>query len=530
MARLDTDGRQVLIQAPPSPRLPVVMKRLQARRAGPLWCTPAHRALDVVDALHHAVPERSDAFEDLEYRLRNGGDPDHVHACLALKRGLEHPGDMPAMRKPLYPYQEQAVAFLDRCKAGILADEPGLGKTLQGIAFALLADGPALIVCPATAKHVWEREIEDSCEADVQVLSGRGAQVVGGARFIIVNYDILADHAEALAQHGFSSLIADEVHRCKNIQAMRTQALIQVADAIPRKALLSGTLMMNSAEDLFPPLRIVRPEVYPDFRGFCERYMTTRSIRKRVKGRWRKQTVRVASRNLPDLHHRMDPFMIRRTLADVRDQLPELRHTVMAIDLPDDLIPAYKAAHRPLRALRDPMAAMHQAQTALEVCLQAKARILPELIEDRLAAERKLLVFSTRLMLLDAASRDLHEEEWVRIDGQVPTATRRGIEDRFQQEPLTRVFLGQTRACSEALTLDAADTVVIAEADWSPQANEQAVRRAMRVNTGHPVEVVWLVVKGTLDEARMEVLQRKRDEFTAVMEGEVLQEALRRAT
>ncbi len=527
MARLDTDGQQVVIHAAPSPRLPVVMKRLKARRDGPVWRAPAHRALDVVDALHHARPDRSDAFEDLEYRLRNGGDPEHVHACLALKRGLEQPREMPALRKPLYPYQEQAVAFLDRCGAGILADEPGLGKTLQGIAFALLGGGPSLVVCPATAKHVWEREIEASCDASVQVLSGRGQQPID-ADFVIVNYDVLPDHAEVLATHGFASMVADEVHRCKNIRAQRTQALVAIADKIPRKALLSGTLMMNSAEDLFPPLRIVRPDIYPDFAGFCDRYMTTRQIRRRIKGRWRSQSIRVASQNLPDLHHRMDPFMIRRTLADVRDQLPELRHSVLAIDLPDDLQSAYKAAKAPLRPAMDPMAAMRQAATALEVCLEAKARILPEFIEDRLAAERKLLVFSTRLNLLDAAGRDLHEEEVLRIDGSVPTATRRGIEDAFQHDPARRVFLGQTRACGEALTLDAADTVIIAEADWSPQANEQAIRRAMRVNTGHPVEVVWLVVKGTLDEARMEVLQRKRGEFDAVMAGAVLEEALSR--
>ena len=169
-----------------------------------------------------------------------------------------------------------------------------------------------------------------------------------------------------------------------------------------------------------------------------------------------------------------------------------------------------------------------QVHERLAATVEAKARILPDLLRERMADGRKTLVFSTRLRILDAldAEADL-QRQGLRIDGQVPTDARRAIEDRFQNDPEIRLFLGQTRACSEALTLDAADTVVIAEADWSPQANEQALRRALRVNTDHPIEVVWLVVKGTLDEARMEVLARKRGDFNAVMDGgAVLEEAL----
>lgn len=522
MARLDVQGGQVLIDAPPSPRLPVVMKRIRAKRQDRLWAAPAHRGLDVVDVLHHAHPERSPAFEDLEYRLRYGGDMDHVQACLALKRGLEPPDPMPSLRKPLYPYQEQAVAFLDRAGSGILADEPGLGKTLQGIAFALLRPGPCLVVCPATAKHVWAREVAAACDETVAVLQGTKPQPVPAVRFVVVNYDVLEHHEAVLAAHGFATLIADEVHRAKNIRAKRTKALVRLADRVPRRLLLSGTLLMNSPEDLFPPLRIVRPDVYPDFRAFCDRYMHSRQIRKRVRGRWRSQTVREGSQRLPELHHRMDAFTIRRTLAEVRDQLPELRHTVLEIDLPADLRSAYRARAGPaLRAQRgaEQLRAVHDA---VGVCIEAKRRVLPGLVEERLALEgRKTLVFSTRLALLDACDgRPRIHDAAVRIDGAVPTDARRAIEERFQSDDGVRVFLGQTRACSEALTLDAADTVVIAEADWSPQANEQAIRRALRVNTQHAVEVVWLVVKGTLDEARMEVLARKRTEFDTVMAGD----------
>ncbi len=534
VARLDVQGGAILIDAPPSPRLPVVMKRIRAKRQDRLWSAPRHRGLDVIDVLHHSHVERSPAFDELEYQLLYGGDMDHVQSCLALKRGMEPPGPMPALSKPLYPYQEQAVSFLDRAGSGILADEPGLGKTLQGIAFALLRPGPCLVVCPATAKHVWAREIEASCGETVATLQGTKPRDLPDAKFIIVNYDVLDHHEATLAKHGFQTLIADEAHRAKNIRARRTQCLIRLADEVPRKLLLSGTLLMNSPEDLFPPLRIVRPDVYPDFAAFCDRYMHTRSIKKKVRGRLKSQTVREGSQRLPELYHRMDAFTIRRTLSEVRDQLPELRHTVLAIDLPEDLRSSYRARIGPAVRAGKGAEQLRAANDALGVCIEAKRRVLGDLVEDRLKLDsRKTLVFSTRLALLDAVDQRLNiRKASLRIDGAVPTNTRRAIEDQFQSDESMRIFLGQTRACGEALTLDAADTVIIAEADWSPQANEQAIRRALRVNTDHPVEVIWLVVRGTLDETRLAVLDRKRAEFGVVMDGpdrtanDVLTEAL----
>ncbi len=522
MARLDVDGDQVVIQTLHSPRLPKVMKRLRARHDGRHWRTKAHRALDVLDAMRYGHPECTEAFEDLEYRIRYGGDPDDVQACLAIKHGLEQPMGVPELRKPLYPYQEQAVAFLHRAGSGILADEPGLGKTLQGIAFALMGDGPTLVVCPATAKHVWAREIEAATDAEHQVIQGTAAVPIAPSDFVIINHDVLASHADRLAAHGFATLIVDEAHRCKNIKAQRTKALIRIADQIPRKALLSGTLLMNDAQDLYPPLRIVRPQAYPDAWAFFDRYMTSRSLSQNVRGRRVRRTIREGGRNLAELHERMSGFTIRRTLADVRDQLPELRQSVMAIDLPEDLQRAYALRRHALSKAR-PEERIGQVHGAMASCIEAKRRVVADVVEDRLAAGRKVLVFSSRLALLDELSEQFPDDS-LRIDGSVPTHERRGIEERFQAGDVP-LFLGQTRACSEALTLDAADTVVIADADWSPQANEQAIRRALRVNTQHAVEVVWLVVKDTLDEARLDVLRRKRADFDAVMDG-VIDEAL----
>lgn len=523
MARLDVDGDQVVIQTLHSPRLPKVMQRLRARHDGRHWRTNAYRALDVADALQYGHPERTDAFEDLEYRIRYGGEPDDVQACLAIKHGLEQPRGVPELRKPLYPYQEQAVAFLHRAGSGILADEPGLGKTLQGIAFALMASGPTLVVCPATAKHVWAREIEAATDASHQIIQGTAAAALEPVDFIIINHDVLASHADRLASHGFTTLIVDEAHRCKNIKARRTQALIRIADQVPRKALLSGTLLMNTAQDLYPPLRIVRPEAYPDPWAFFDRYLTSRPVTQNVRGRRVRRTIREGGKNLTELHERMSGFTIRRTLEQVRDQLPDLRQTTMSIDLPDDLAGQYARQRQALRRAR-PEQRIGQVHGAMAACIEAKRRIIADVVEDRLAAGRRVLVFSARLAILDELSEQF-DGACLRIDGSVASNERRSIEDAFQSDAGAPLFLGQTRACGEALTLDKADTVIIADADWSPQANEQAIRRALRVNTDHPVEVLWLVVKDTLDEARMDVLERKRADFDAVMDG-VVDEAL----
>src|SRR5262245_47555169 len=98
----------------------------------------------------------------------------------------------------LFPHQSDGVAFLLSKKRAILGDDMGLGKTRQAIAAMEVGapDGPILVVCPAALKLNWRREIRMVFpDASTEVI-GFDRQPVDGARWIIVNYDLLKKHAE----------------------------------------------------------------------------------------------------------------------------------------------------------------------------------------------------------------------------------------------------------------------------------------------------------------------------------------------
>ena len=144
----------------------------------------------------------------------------------------------------LYPFQSDGVAFLLSKKRAILADDMGLGKTRQAIVAmeAGRPEGTILVVCPASIKLNWKREIlmvDD--EASIEVL-GVDNDHNDAPRWIIINYDILAKQKDAIKAVGFQSLIFDESHYAKTSGAQRTKALKEIAEGIPAMVLaLTGT-------------------------------------------------------------------------------------------------------------------------------------------------------------------------------------------------------------------------------------------------------------------------------------------------
>src|SRR5881275_2122789 len=133
---------------------------------------------------------------------------------------------MPALAGQLRPFQRAGVRYALERRPTFLADEQGLGKTVQALA-ALEADGayPAVVVCPASLKLTWEREAGHWVpHRRTAVLSGRSARGwkrvdADAADIVIVNYDIVGGHLERLADHGLQAAVFDESHYCKEPRA-----------------------------------------------------------------------------------------------------------------------------------------------------------------------------------------------------------------------------------------------------------------------------------------------------------------------
>ena len=167
----------------------------------------------------------------------------------------------PTLGGELKPFQRAGVEYLLKQRRSFLADEQGLGKTVEALA-TIEADGayPAIVVCPASLKLNWMREIERWLPArSAQMLDGnRGA--VPAADLTVVNYDIVAGRLEALTALAPRAVALDESHYCKNPGAKRTQAAQRLCAAVPREGLvlaLTGTPVMNRPPELISQLRIL---------------------------------------------------------------------------------------------------------------------------------------------------------------------------------------------------------------------------------------------------------------------------------
>ena len=178
---------------------------------------------------------------------------EHAQAAAIVERSqaTDAPLEVRGLGGELQPFQRAGVRYLLERRRAFLADEQGLGKTIEAIA-ALEHDGayPAVVVCPASLKRNWERELRRWIpHRAVELLSGRGG-VLGGADVTIVNYEIVEGRLDGLRALAPQALVLDESHYCKNTKAKRTQAVARLAAAVPEGGLvlaLTGTPVMNHA-------------------------------------------------------------------------------------------------------------------------------------------------------------------------------------------------------------------------------------------------------------------------------------------
>ena len=152
----------------------------------------------------------------------------------------------------LFPHQEEAKDFLLANRRCILADQPRVGKTLPAAA-AALQHLPAIVVCPAIAKTVWEAAFNKlDPSVPVKVITGKkqAAEIIASG-VTIVNYDILSS---VTAFTGIKTVVFDECHRLKNNKAIRTKAAMLMMKKIDRVYALSGTPIPNRPIELWPIL------------------------------------------------------------------------------------------------------------------------------------------------------------------------------------------------------------------------------------------------------------------------------------
>ena len=439
-----------------------------------------------------------------------------------------------ALADGLFPHQVEGVAFLLGRRRAILADDMGLGKTRQALA-ALSHAAPAgqvLIVCPASVKRNWAREISlAAVEGSVHIMEGTAKQrIPRDARWVVANYDILGRHVDAIGAVPWAGLIFDEAHYLKNHTSARSKVArelasraAEVAKQEPPVYLLTGTPLTNRPRDLFVLLQLVGHPLGRSFLSFAKRYCDA----KKTDYGWKTD----GASHLEELTVQLHGTMLRRAKEEVLSLPPKLRAWLPTTD-------AAGIATREMREVVDLLVARatgdleasdQRSRTRLLAILTkarqkvavAKVPTTLELVRGAVEQGEKVIVFSCFEDPLQQLA-DAFGSAAVVLTGKVPSGRRQRLVDRFQQDDKVRVFLANIIAGGTGITLTAATQVIFNDLDWVPANHWQAEDRAYRIGQTRTVNVTYVVGVDTVDEFVQAVLETKTALVRSVVEGEAL--------
>lgn len=456
-------------------------------------------------------------------------------------------GVLPGIKARLFPYQTEGVAFLAARGRALLADDMGLGKTLQAIcAASWLVDNAGarkvLVVCPASLKHQWAREIAKFSVHPAQIIQGvaenRSVQYRADALFFIVNYELTVRDLSVINEMLKPDLvILDEAQRIKN---WRTK-LASTIKLIPSRYVfvLSGTPLENRLEDLYSLLQVVDARVLgPLWRCLLEFHVTDE--RGKV----------IGYRNLSELRRRIAPVMLRRNRSLVSDQLPD--RTEVSLDIPmnakqrelhDSAMSAAGqlaqiAKRRPLTPGEQNrmMSALQQARMACDAAglvdkqtqgspkLEELSRLLEELC---LQSNRKAVIFSQWALMTDMVESLVRGMGLgcVRLHGGIPSQKRGELMDRFQQDDAVQVFIS-TDAGGVGLNLQSATVLINLDMPWNPAVLDQRIARIHRLGQKQNVQIFLLLAEDSYEQQVAKLVKGKRDLFDNVISPEASEDVV----
>ncbi|NDY91513.1 DEAD/DEAH box helicase [Ideonella livida] len=469
-------------------------------------------------------------------------DPAFADRLARLDQARQVVPALPAtLQAQLRPYQEEGYEWAMRlAHAGLgacLADDMGLGKTLQALAVLLAraGQGPALVVAPTSLVGNWRaeaRRFAPSLEVIVHAEGGadrtEALAQLGRQQLVVVSYPMLQIDQAAFAAVDWATLVLDEAQAIKNAQAKRSQAVFELRAAF--RLALSGTPIENRLAELWSIMRACNPGLLGSLARFNERFA----------GPIERQRDKTAQRQLRRL---ISPFILRRTKAQVLDDLPPRTELVLQVEGDATERAHYEALRRqvladaerslsgdaPGQAHLNILAGLTRLRRAAcdprlvspQLALPgAKVQAFAELAAELVANGHKALVFSqfVDFLALLKAPLDAAGIAYQYLDGSTPGPERMKRVDAFQAGQ-GDLFLISLKAGGFGLNLTVADYVVIADPWWNPAAEDQASGRAHRMGQQRPVTVYRLVHQGTLEEKILTLHRDKRELADLLLEG-----------
>jgi len=450
---------------------------------------------------------------------------------------------MNLLANKLYPEQQQAVEKFRNIDNCLVADELGLGKTVTGIAIDAMrreSQPPGfktLVVCPLTGVlDAWVDHFT-SWRPDLKV---RGINPKKRNLLFTQDADVYVVHWESLAitpalhDIAWNHIIADEAHRAKNRNTKRSKALKQLKTDY--KTALTGTPMDNRPDDLWSILNWLYPKKYSSYWRYFHHFVDFyEDINPSTGIKFKKV---LGPKNTELLHKQLEPIYIRRLKKDFVN-LPETYRTTYTVDLHPQQRKAYDEMKKEMIAWleshgnEEPLIApvviaqlSRLQQFALGYCeihtgpggetkvkLTKPSSKLNQILDILDDSNEKMVIFSRSSQFIRLLAAELDKDRYSMVYGGTPYYSRRAEIKRFIEDPNKQAFLATIGAAGVGLDglQHACSTVLFADREWKPSANEQAEGRLHRRGQKEAVQIIDVVARKTVDQRKATRLQMKKE-------------------
>jgi len=431
----------------------------------------------------------------------------------------------PYDHRPPMEHQKVAIEKLLANNKFILADDMGVGKSTSAVIGALESGAKKiLIVCPASLKINWEREIKNYTDRRILLIEGK--KWGSTFDFYIINYDILknfhttdkSEDSEAyklIAKENFELAIVDEAHYISNATAQRTKLLNDILEKIPRVWLLTGTPMTSRPINYFNLLKIVESPLALNWQSYVRRYCAGYQFKVGAKKIWNTS----GAANLDELREKTKNLVLRRMKTDILD-LPEKIIAPVYLELKntfyDDELEDFMRITKENKQNESISVTLNRLMKIRQLIAIEKIQYTCELIDKFIEQDKKVIVFTNFTATLDEI-HEKYKKNSVTLDGRMSKEKRQESVDKFQTNDKIKIFISNIIAGGVGITLTAAEGVIMNDLSFVPAHHSQAEDRAYRHGQKNSVLVYYPVFENTIEIQIYNMLQKKKNIIDQVM-------------
>jgi len=454
----------------------------------------------------------------------------------------EEKPDFSLLKANLFPYQKEGVSFALFRKYAIIADEMGLGKTIQAIATGVFKKqifgfNRILVVCPATLKSQWKKEIEKFTDEKALVVQGsreeRKKQYKEDSySFFIVNYEMVLRDSQIMNDAGFDFLILDEAQKIKNYETKTSSAIKRLKSK--HTLIITGTPIENRLIDIFSIMSVLDPTFFGPLWEFSYQHCLFDPERtNKINGYY----------DLDKLKSKLSQILIRREKSTVLSQLPQVQQHDILVKLSplqaeyhDGFMSSVSRIVRKKFLTPFDIQMLNKLLTSARmVCdstylIDEETNESPKLIEledilleklDIKKNKRKVIIFSEWLNVHKLIGQILRKQNigFVQLSGKIPVKLRGELIRKFEDKEECQVFLS-TEAGGAGLNLQMADILINFELPWNPAKKNQRIGRIDRLGQkSNKLTIFNLITANSIEQQIASGLLVKQSLFDGVLSG-----------